>query len=80
MNVSYFDGLAEGDIKILPGLGAQAGAEIRFDKFALLVGAQVISLTGEWSTLEFNGGTSFRSEGKTTIFYSGVISQLSYTF
>jgi len=80
LNASYFDGLSEKDNKIFPGVGAQAGAEIRFNEISFLVGAQVLSLTQEWSYSYNDMGDSFKDEGKATWLVSGVITQLSYTF
>jgi hypothetical protein len=80
LNASYFDGLSGEGVKIFPGLGAQAGAEIRFNEFSLLVGAQLLSMTQEWSNSYNDNGDNFRDEGKATWLTSGVITQLSYTF
>lgn len=80
LNASYFDGLSDNDVTIAPGLGAQAGVEVRFNEFGLLIGAQVISMKQKWSDSYNDMGDSFKNEGTADWTISGVITQLSYTF
>jgi hypothetical protein len=79
LNVSYFDGYADNDFKVYPGLGAQVGAEVRMNQVALLVGAQLLSIRADYTATDYDGGV-YKAEGKTNSLYSGVITQLSYTF
>lgn len=80
LNASYFDGLNENSVTVQPGLGAQIGAEIRFNEVGFLLGAQLLSLNSKFSDSDSYGGNTFKSEGKMSALFSGVITQLSYTF
>ncbi len=80
LNLSHFDGLAEGDTKTELSAGAQAGVEFRIEKATLMLGYQMLGITEKFSSSYASNGSTFKSDGRFEGLISGFITQVSYTF